>query len=1463
MTEFLRILRYAAPVLAFVLLGLFSVRVNLKKPVRSRQFLMPAAALILCAAAAIAVSRLYNGIRVRVEPLIDLVMRLVPALSRLNIPYYVFILANILLLAAYLIVKRILISVMKGVFRSGNGLYEGVVGPFYEHDETDGNWYVRRERSQLRGLFRTLFYAALLICTAVMVLSALVYAGGGMSAVFFPVFGLILVGELFFFLDGSTKTEEKSRVSAEEDEAVKLVNYAAMRQVLKKVFPDKLSADSTRANESRPTEPVEQLLDRICASDDPAVENYGLFMRGVYEREHGLDVNYLYSGLDLLTGSSVLFNDPFYYDYVPYIFYPMNRALLQNKKVLVILGRTGTEEDIIQWLRTGLVSVNSTPDLWKTAVLTDGMQELPDVGILTRSSVHDQRLHEKCTPFFEQTAMAVIIEPSKLLVTAQIGLNGVAKRMRRREGAPVVWCGIDKNCDGLVDALSHAVLTNITEVTATERSSGVSSYMLWDADRDRMQHRLLPNISRYLGFGTELSFAALKNQIETAAWYGGEAFPVADVHWIAKQYYYDLLTYAELPATQQTVDERFRTSHDLWNAPVTKNAYITVEDEDHNMFEMRRVFSTRTTSQGFVNILSDEYLLKDYMAENADIFETDPKAIPAIVADYVRSDRNLALRLILMMSGGAVRKEDLIQELALAGVDTDDPVTAFWSLVCRCVNPVGRPVSGELTLTDGRGTERTFTADVIRFREKYDVDCGRVLTLYYIDDENFIRVFVSSLQNADCITEDEKGEVHFLGTELRGHIFQKYLPGQFFTMEGKYYEMVGVTPGGKMLVRRAADHIDGRVSYRQVRRYHISGMQDSTRMGDVRDIAGMKVTRANADITVETPAYWRMDRHNDFAHAKKVQINGIPTRTYHNKQVLRLQLPGEGLTKEILYTVTVLFNEVFRTIFAGSQPYITAVMPGSEAMAEDQPLTCTLTGDMDLGENAIYLIEDSQLDLGLLVSAERCLGRIFEIVCDYLDWHVDAVGRSMNPPPEPEVPDYRIATPEQAAEPEKKKGLFGRIAGFFRKLWEAVKRFLKKLFGKKKEEPGTENVPAAETGDAPNGSESGAQPEAPSETPADEPADAQPAAEDPDGTDPAGTDGEAGVPDGAEEGPADTPDDAAEPGEGADSDETGPEDFRPLMSVSAGGHPAVLTDEAAVSATMTVDYEDAQAVTVGAVPERKKYHERYYLLFGYEKLPAPVVPDQTLDYLQGLGYGSGALKQARTDKDLAELIRRGLTSGNGHLCDFCGRPLSGIQHEVLADGRERCSVCSHSAVRSADEFEKILATSLRNMHTFFGVQIDKPVHVQMVNSRKLHRKLGKTFIPTGNHDGRILGVAIRDRDGYSVLVENGAPRIQANMTLVHELTHIWQYLNWDAQEILRLYGKEQELEVYEGMAKWVEIQYAYLIGESDAGKREEISSLLRDDEYGRGFVKYAKKYPLRRDYQTLIHTPFEDAKQPL
>lgn len=196
----------------------------------------------------------------------------------------------------------------------------------------------------------------------------------------------------------------------------------------------------------------------------------------------------------------------------------------------------------------------------------------------------------------------------------------------------------------------------------------------------------------------------------------------------------------------------------------------------------------------------------------------------------------------------------------------------------------------------------------------------------------------------------------------------------------------------------------------------------SEKMGDCRDISGMKVVREFADISVETPAYYIMNRHNDFNTAKRVEINGVPGRVYRNKPVLRIELPDEDgkLTPRVRYTITVLFNEIFRTLFAENQGFITALTGAVEvdgedgkydAFEKDFPMSYTLAGGegCTIDDRSIYIVEDSQLDLGLLIAVERNLRRIFEIAWDYLDWHISTLSKSLNPPEEPEGESGRPA----------------------------------------------------------------------------------------------------------------------------------------------------------------------------------------------------------------------------------------------------------------------------------------------------------------------------------------------------------------------------------------------------------------------------------------------------------------------
>ena len=1528
--------------LPFVLLCLVGKKANLPQPERSKQFLMVAFSLVYAVVAMCLMNRINEWLLV----LLDNIPKWIAALANfswmpqkvgsfftsaadivesflqnLNLNYWIFYLSNAAIIFVYIIFKKICISVLRRAIKTDGSLHARVAENFYEYFSERGVWCVKASYAQTRSLLKVFYYGAVVLSVLLMLVSRRFYFDGLLRTVFYPVFGIILIGELYFYLDGVTKQEYSNDLLGEDDEAYRVVNYSLLRKFLRSIFGDKQLAENTSVNSSLGYDvTTDDVIRELEKSEDPKVVSFASFISAFNRTGASIDHNYLYSSLRLLNGESILFNNPFYNDLIPYAFYPMNRVLLDHQKVLVVLGRHSIEDDIKAWVEKGIESVTNLPFLWNIGVLTSEAQDL-DIGIVTRSDVLDIKLHQANADFLENVGFVVVVEPSKLISTAQIGLNLLVKQCRGEEEKNLVFCMCDKNCDGLVDAMSHILMTSITEVSATEKHLGTSSYMCWETDEEYLHHRIAPNISRYLGIGTELSFAAIKNQVSSTKWYGGDAFPVTDIRWIDKQYYYELTKYASLPTNQEAIDEHFLTTPNFWSAEVSQNGYLTVEDEDCNMFEALRDFSTRTTEQGFINIISSEYLLKDYMADNASIFETDAKAIPCIVADYARSNRNTILRLVLMMGTFPVCTDVIEKELSLLGISVFDLKKQLWFELHRCYSDVSRTflrqenyrravsLAYEEPLRIG---ESEWSPELLKVKDVFNLKHGKMETTYLIDDRKFLSQCVSELRSAGYVAEDEKGQRYYLGAELSGHIYQKFLPGQFFTFGGKYYEMQYLTADGQILVRRAADHITGRPAYRQIRRYVIHGTRPSEKIGAQQDIAGMKIVREFADISVQTPGYYRMKKYNDFTTASRVSFEGgqtgIPERVYKNKEILRIELPdlGEKYSDTVRYTVTVLFNEIFRTVFAENQAYFCAVTDDSFLGDSDvcRPLTYSIEGDgCELRPNAIYLIEDSQLDLGLLVAFERNIQRIFGIMHDYLDWHTETLEASLTPPPEPLPP---VSFTEEEKKPKKK-----RIRRFFAAIGRGIKKIFNKIKSWFKRKPKKEDPTDSETtdGTTPEGEtdktlptdkqrrkaekqkEKEAKKEAKKKAKEEKKEAKRKAKEEKKrqkkekagqrGEEPTAgegiSDGEGTSSDGAESTSDDegtSPDGAESPSEeqeteGAvpepeDSDAETSEDSAPEdgEGVSTGEPDTTLSpSDNELQSSSECDTDDDAGFSV----ERLPYHKRYYMLYGGEGDPSSIDLPGTLRYLSELGFAKNPLKQARDSKDIAAFVEATFKPGkpDALYCDFCGTEIFGVEYETLADGRDRCLNCARTAVKTEAEFRKIFEDVKRNMESFFGIRINVGIKVEMVNSRKLHKRLGQAFLPSPKMDARVLGVAIKDKNGYSLLLENGSPRMMSMLTMAHELTHIWQYLNWNDKAIRKKYGRKLRLEIYEGMAKWAEVQYAYLMNEPATAKREEIISSYRDDEYGRGFLRYRANYPFSLGTVITKRTPFMDPQTPL
>lgn len=266
-----------------------------------------------------------------------------------------------------------------------------------------------------------------------------------------------------------------------------------------------------------------------------------------------------------------------------------------------------------------------------------------------------------------------------------------------------------------------------------------------------------------------------------------------------------------------------------------------------------------------------------------------------------------------------------------------------------------------------------------------------------------------------------------------------------------------------------------------------------------------------------------------------------------------------------------------------------------------------------------------------------------------------------------------------------------------------------------------------------------------------------------------------------------------------------------------------------------------------------------YLAFGGSPTGQRVQAAETLAYLRSLGFGGGYLEQARAAVDAAHERRFQFEPLNANYCDFCFAKLMGGEYDRLRDGRERCIRCSRTVVSSSERFVEVFLETRRNLETAFAITISAAMTVRMVNAREIARRTGETFQPTPGVDARVLGFATASRAGYSLYIENGSPKLAAITTIAHELTHIWQYRNWDDKEIGARYGAAHRLAVSEGMATWAQIQYLLDIREYEYADRQEAYAEQRTDEYGVGFRVFRDRYPLDRTGSVDRDSPFRGA----
>lgn len=926
---------------------------------------------------------------------------------------------NTCIMLGFAVVKavyKVAVSLLAVPYENG---MKWLTSRFYVYDEDCQRWFLRDEYYGAKRLARVLYATTLVIAVLLFALLLALPTLAVFENAFYPSLAILILGEVCFCLFATSKREYLSSVEFEEDEATRIFQYAKLQELLSHYFGDRLLQKGSRAARRKDPETHDDFCEELALSGNRSsrlAADYfkSLVDRGVLgideKRSRYGDLNHDFAteSARMLQGENVMFATPFYGDCVPYVALPVGHHLMRNRRVLVLHGSDASHDRLLAYVDECLAFATGVPGMWTVGrSLQEAVDDSCDVALVSFSELGDVRGIADASRYLGEVSFALVVDPSSLLATYQIGLNYLAEYLAK--GIPASYCIFDNNSDGLVDSLSHALRVSITEVSATEYAQGSAVYMMWDADGEDLQHRLLPGVAQYLGMGTELGLVALRGQASSVFWAANASVPLLDLRWIVGQYYGELLAFAKLPQEQVVFDRSFKWHCDMRSMRKRDNCFVIAEDERCNMFEVFRQFATRGANQVFVNVVSPHYLLRDYMADNAEIFSCDPKAVPSFAPDFSRSQRNAIFSLVMMMaqSGNEMSEEEVSARLRYSGLS-----------FCNAREVVEGLLIEHVAVRESGAVELPEDQLVVREAREYDAMGRKFVTKRYFSlKEQALRTeHFSSLRSIPLMTERLDGSTQVLGARLTGHVYQQFLPGQFFVLEGKYYEVVSISEQTGVLLRRAADHFFQRVYYRQLRAYELERWELEEGMASDRAIAGVRVQRILANVSVSTFGYLEMANYGDIESARRVDVSSVPLRRFKNKTALRIELPGAS--SEVVRTLAVLMSEFMVTMFPDDHDYIAVVALHGNSLP-DGVLPAFACAE---GDEAVYIFEDSLVDLGLISCIDRNVGRILELAWDYLDWHNSRLAGAMG-----DVAQWDLGEFPGFEPPEVKKGIVGRL----------------------------------------------------------------------------------------------------------------------------------------------------------------------------------------------------------------------------------------------------------------------------------------------------------------------------------------------------------------------------------------------------------------------------------------------------
>lgn len=203
-------------------------------------------------------------------------------------------------------------------------------------------------------------------------------------------------------------------------------------------------------------------------------------------------------------------------------------------------------------------------------------------------------------------------------------------------------------------------------------------------------------------------------------------------------------------------------------------------------------------------------------------------------------------------------------------------------------------------------------------------------------------------------------------------------------------------------------------------------------------------------------------------------------------------------------------------------------------------------------------------------------------------------------------------------------------------------------------------------------------------------------------------------------------------------------------------------------------------------------------------------------------------------------------------CSFCGR-LSVLSYH-MSDGRIMCRGCHSTRTDQRSEINQMYFETVRALQEGYNIKLRGNIHLRMQSANAIRIECSKgRATPI---QGRVLGF-YRPRT-HELWIESQGPRNAVRATMIHELSHSWQFDNMDVQKLQKL-DPTLALILLEGHTSFMEVDAMIRLGEEEYAKHVHEELMRRNDEYGIGY-KLLRNYIKRREEEGSHITPYTCVK---